>query len=63
MWARVDDEDEALLRYLDELGLIPGARLRCLAHEPFGGGVIIQARGQRQQLGGPLAARVLVRPV
>ena len=60
--ARVDDEDSELLRYLGELGLMPGASIRCLAHEPFGGGVIIRARGKRQQLGGPLAARVLVRP-
>lgn len=60
--ARVEDEDAELLRYLDSLGLVPGAQVRCVAHAPFGGGVIVRTGGKQQQLGEPLAARVLVQP-
>lgn len=60
--ARVADEDPELLRYLESLGLVPGARVRCLGREPYGGGVILLSGGERRQIGQPLAARVLVRP-
>src|ERR671918_2304564 len=34
---RVPDTDRALLRYLDELGLVPGERVEVAASAPFGG--------------------------
>lgn len=35
--ARVDDRDDELLRYLADLGLVPGARIEVLGIAPYGG--------------------------
>lgn len=44
---RVDDRDDALLRFLAERGLVPGARVRMLAHAPFGGPLSVEVDGER----------------
>src|SRR5262249_17857307 len=45
--ARVPDGDPELLRYLDELGLVPGSPLELVAYAPFGGPVTVQTdRGE-----------------
>ena len=58
--ARVDDEDAELLRYLDELGLRPGARVLVQARGPFGGPVTVLVNGRQHSIGVSLAARVQV---
>jgi DtxR family Mn-dependent transcriptional regulator len=39
---RVLDDDAALLRYLETLGLVPGARVSVEGKEPFGGPLIVR---------------------
>ena len=57
---RVPDSDPALLRYLDELGLVPGARVRLSAAAPFDGPVTIASRGGEHAISRELAARIAV---
>lgn len=45
--ARVDDRDDALLRFLAERGLVPGAAIEVLAHAPFGGPISVRVGGDR----------------
>jgi DtxR family Mn-dependent transcriptional regulator len=40
--SRVPDGDPELLRYLAELGLVPGAGVEVVAHAPFGGPVMVR---------------------
>src|SRR5919106_1194613 len=42
----VSDRDPDLLRYVGRLGLVPGASLRLVAAEPFGGGFSIEVGGE-----------------
>jgi len=44
--AQVPDEDPALLRYLDEIGLRPGASVTMLGREPFDGVLRIRIAGR-----------------
>jgi DtxR family transcriptional regulator, Mn-dependent transcriptional regulator len=44
---RVDDRDDALLRFLAERGLVPDAEIEVLAHAPFGGPISIRVGGER----------------
>jgi DtxR family transcriptional regulator, Mn-dependent transcriptional regulator len=43
---RVDDHDDALLRFLAERGLVPEAHVTVLAHAPFGGPISVRV-GER----------------
>jgi DtxR family Mn-dependent transcriptional regulator len=42
---RVTDEDPALLRHLDELGLVPGAQLEITFYSPFDNNLTVTVRG------------------
>ena len=55
VFARVSDSDPAMLRYLEERGIKPGARLMVREVQPFGGPVFIETEGRRHALGGELA--------
>jgi DtxR family Mn-dependent transcriptional regulator len=44
---RVDDRDDALLRYLAERGLVPEARVEVLEHAPFGGPISVRVDEDR----------------
>ncbi|WP_217913562.1 metal-dependent transcriptional regulator [Miltoncostaea marina] len=44
---RVDDRDDALLRFLAERGLVPDARVEVLAHAPFGGPISVRVDDER----------------
>ena len=57
---RVPDSDAALLRYLESLGLVPGATVEVLIREPFGGPIILRVGEQQRVVGVELAGRVLV---
>jgi DtxR family Mn-dependent transcriptional regulator len=59
---RVSDRDPAMLRYLDDLGVRPGARLTVERREPFGGPLRVLHEGTALQLGEPLARAMRVRP-
>jgi len=57
---RVPDSDAALLRYLGELGLLPGQRVKVAELAPFGGTIFVETGGGRQALSEGLARRILV---
>jgi DtxR family Mn-dependent transcriptional regulator len=48
---RVRTEDPALLRHLEELGLVPGVRLKVLGHSSFDGTVRLSLKGEEITLG------------
>lgn len=56
---RVDDHDDALLRFLAERGLRPGARVEVLEHAPFGGPISVRVDGERVVDVPPEAARAV----
>jgi DtxR family Mn-dependent transcriptional regulator len=58
---QVSDRDPAMLRYLADRGILPGAALHVVAREPFGGPIRIRAGGTEHQLGEPLARAMTVR--
>ena len=61
-----DDEDPERLRYLAELGLVPGASIAVLAQAPFDGPITLRvgrkAPGAKRNIGPALARAVLVTP-
>lgn len=57
----VADEDPALLRYLADLAITPGCRVRVLDHAPFGGPISLEVGKRTRAIGPALAGRVLVR--
>ena len=57
----VSDRDPDLLRYVGRLGLVPGASLRLVAAEPFGGGFSIEVGGRAHVVGREVAEELLVR--
>ncbi|MDB4907840.1 MAG: iron dependent repressor [Gemmatimonadetes bacterium] len=58
--ARVGDEDAARLRYLAELGILPGARVEVVNRAPFDGPLTLRVDGDERTIGPALAAHVLV---
>jgi DtxR family transcriptional regulator, Mn-dependent transcriptional regulator len=56
---RVDDRDDALLRFLAERGLVPDARVEVLGHAPFGGPISIRVGGERVVEVPPAAANAV----
>ncbi len=56
---RVDDRDDALLRYLAERGLVPDARVEVLGHAPFGGPISVRVDDDRVVEVPPAAARAV----
>ena len=57
---REQDEDPAMLRYLAELGIRPGAAVRVLAHAPFDGPITLAVGESECRVGRGLAGQVLV---
>lgn len=51
---RVSDRDSAALRYLAELGIVPGVVLHVEEQAPFSGPRWVRVDGKRHALGGPL---------
>src|SRR5918999_2259574 len=54
---RVPDGDAGLLRYLDELGLVPGRRVRLRTVAPFQGPLTVEIDGRESAISRDLAAR------
>jgi DtxR family Mn-dependent transcriptional regulator len=59
-FTRVSDSDPAMLRYLAERGIRPGAQLRVTGEQPFGGPLYVEVDGREQALGGRLADKMRV---
>lgn len=58
--ARVLEHDPGVLRYLDELGIRPGAELVIVSRAPFGGPITLDVGGVTHAIGPGLAEQVLV---
>jgi DtxR family Mn-dependent transcriptional regulator len=66
-WAvihRVQDRDPELLKYLSEIGMIPGAHLVVLEYSPFDQNLRLQVEGQAEQviLGPQVTRQIFVEP-
>ena len=57
---RVNDEDSELLRYLDELGLIPGAQLQVTSYTPFDNNLTVEVGSKTSVLGLKITSKILV---
>ena len=55
---RVPDSDRDLLRYLAELGLVPGESVEVVSQQPFDGPIFVRARGTDHAISRDLAARI-----
>ncbi len=60
VFTRVSDSDAAMLRYLAERSIQPGAKLSIRSREPFGGPVIVEIGGRTHPLGPKLAESMRV---
>jgi len=58
---RVSDEDASLLRYLADLAIRPGGRVRVVERAPFGGPITLDVAGVARVVGPALAEHVVVR--
>ncbi|HET9983649.1 MAG TPA: metal-dependent transcriptional regulator [Longimicrobiales bacterium] len=56
---QVADDDPALLRYLDELGISIGTRVTLLARAPFDGPITLRLDGRAERAVGPVVAAQL----
>jgi DtxR family Mn-dependent transcriptional regulator len=56
--SRVPDGDSALLRYLGELGIVPGSDLELVDHAPFGGPVTVRTDRGEHAISRELADRI-----
>lgn len=56
----VDDEDPALLRYFEELGLIPQKKIMLIAREPFNGPITVKTGKEKKMLGQEAANHIFV---
>jgi DtxR family Mn-dependent transcriptional regulator len=60
LFVRISDSDPAMLRYLGERGVAPGARLDVIERQPFGGPLFVRFGGDVHPLGGELAKAMRV---
>ncbi len=60
MIIRVNTSDPELLRYLDELGLVPGAQLEVRSHSTFDGNLTFSLAGQEIVLGLSITTNIFV---
>ncbi len=56
--SRVPDGDPELLRYLAELGLVPGSGVELVAHAPFAGPVTVRTKSGDHAISRELADRI-----
>ena len=57
---RISDRDPELVRYLDSLGVRPGARVKVREAVPYGGGVVVDLGGNAQVIGEDAAEAISV---
>ena len=59
--SEVPDEDPKLLRYLDDLGLVPDTLFKVQKKEPFGGSVVLKVKGKSLRVGTDAAYLIKVK--
>ncbi|MEX0994801.1 MAG: metal-dependent transcriptional regulator [Balneolaceae bacterium] len=57
---RVKNQDPELLRYLDDIGLIPGVKIKVLEKGPFKGPITINLEGENKVVGHDVATHLYV---
>ena len=57
---RVSDRNADRLRYLAELGIVPGVDVRVVAREPFEGPIALEVHNAKRTVGPGLASQILV---
>src|SRR3954452_14724308 len=60
VFVRVSDSDSAMLRYLGDRGVTPGAELEVVERQPFGGPLFVRVGPDVHPLGGDLAQAMRV---
>lgn len=60
VFVRVSDSDPAMLRYLGERGVAPGAHFEVVDRQPFGGPLFVRFGAEVHPLGGELAQAMRV---
>ena len=58
--SRVSDSDPAMLRFLEEREILPGARIKVTGRQPFGGPLLVEIEGREHALGEELVRRMRV---
>ena len=58
---RMSDRDPEFLRYLDAMGIRPGASVRVLERAPFAGPITLEIERVRHAIGTSAAAQVFIR--
>jgi DtxR family Mn-dependent transcriptional regulator len=58
---RMSDRDPEFLRYLDAMGIRPGAGITVIARAPFEGPITVEVDGEERVVGDGVASRVYVR--
>jgi DtxR family transcriptional regulator, Mn-dependent transcriptional regulator len=59
---RVSDKNAERLRYLAELGIVPGVMVHIIAREPFEGPIAMRIGDETRTIGRELASQILVAP-
>ena len=59
--SRIEREETEVLRYLSQLGLVPGARVEVMDRAPLGGPLLISVGEANYAIGRDVAERVMVR--
>ena len=57
---RVSDDNAERLRYLAELGIVPGASVQVVEREPFEGPIALRVQNANRTIGPSLASQILV---
>ena len=60
VFARISDANPEMLRYLSELGIVPGSELELRGRQPFGGPLTVSSEGREHALGMPLARAIRI---
>jgi DtxR family Mn-dependent transcriptional regulator len=60
---RVSDNNPDRLRYLAELGIVPGAEVKVESREPFEGPIALNVDDASRTIGPELASQILVAPI
>jgi DtxR family Mn-dependent transcriptional regulator len=63
MIIRVSDKNPAMLRYLADADIVPGARVTIVGREPFGGPINVRLGRTSRAIGAELAQQVLVEEI
>lgn len=58
--SRVKNQDPELLRYLEKIGLLPGAKLQIMDKGPFRGPITLKIENSEQALGHEVAEHILI---